>query len=55
MHLTQHLFEDIRAKGVTRNYTTKTFEAMHGPLSVTYHRMTNFKKVEVQVSNYYSI
>jgi len=52
MHLIQHLFEDIEAKGVTRNYTSKTFEKMHGPLGQAYKRLTNFKNVASQVSNY---
>jgi hypothetical protein len=53
MHLIQHLFEDIEAKGVTRNYTSKTFEKMHGPLRNAYKRVTNFKNVAGQVGNYY--
>jgi hypothetical protein len=55
MHLIQHLFDDIEAKGVTRNFTSKTFEKMHGPIREIYLRMTNFKNVGGQVSNYYSI
>lgn len=55
MHLIQHLFDDIEAKGVTRNYTSKTFETMHGPLGKAYQRLTNFKNVAGQVSSYYSI
>jgi hypothetical protein len=51
MHLAQHLFEDIVAKGVTRNYSTKTFEKMHGPLKESYKRRTNFKDVGAQVIN----
>jgi hypothetical protein len=53
MHLATHLFNDIEAKGVTRNYTTKMFEVMHGPLRVTYLRVTNFKAIEGQVCKYY--
>jgi len=49
MHLIQHLFDDIEAKGVTRNYTSKTFETMHGSMGATYLRMTNFKDVGRQV------
>lgn len=52
MHLAQHLFDDIKEKGVTRNYTTKTFEKMHGPLKDSYKRCTNFKNVGGQVSNF---
>lgn len=55
MHLIQHLFDDIEAKGVTRNYSTKPFEKMHGPLGESYERVTNFKDVAGQVSNHYSI
>ena len=54
MHLIQHLFDDIEAKGVTRNFTSKTFEKMHGPLGKTYESVTNFKNVADQVSNDYS-
>ena len=45
MHLTRHLFDDIESKGATRNYTSKTFEKLHGPLGETYERLTNFKGV----------
>ena len=55
MHLVQHLFSDIEGKGVTRNYTSKTFETMHSSMSTTYERATNFKNVGSQVSNNYSI
>jgi len=55
MHLIQHLFDDIMAKGVTRNFTSKTFETLHGRLGVTYRRVTNYKDVTGQVSNYYWI
>lgn len=51
MHLIQHLFNNIEVKGVTRNYMTKTFEKMHGPLGDTYKWVTNFKNVDSQVSN----
>jgi hypothetical protein len=53
MHLIQHLFDDIEAKGVTRNFTSKTFEKMHGPMGDTYKQVTNFKNVAPQVSVYY--
>lgn len=53
MHLIQHLFDDIVAKGVTRNFTTKTFEKMHGPAKESYKRRTNFKNVAIQVSDSY--
>ena len=54
MHLIQHLFDDIEAKGVTRNFTSKTFEKMHGPLGDAYLRLTNYKNVGEQVSVNYS-
>ena len=54
MHLIQHLFDDIEAKGVTRNFTSKTFEKMHGLLGDTYLRLTNYKNVGEQVSVNYS-
>ena len=53
MHLIQHLFDNIEAKGVTRNYSSKPFEKMHGSLGESYRRRTNFKNVGSQVSNYY--
>ena len=49
MHLAKHLFDDIEDKGVTRNYSTKTFKKMHGPLKESYLRRTNFKDVGGQV------
>jgi len=52
MHLAQHLFDDIKEKGVTRNYTSKIFEKMHGPVKESYKRRTNFKNVAGQVSNF---
>lgn len=52
MHLAQHLFNDIEEKGVTRNYTSKIFEKMHGPMKESYQRRTNFKNVASQVSNF---
>ncbi|KAF9783985.1 hypothetical protein BJ322DRAFT_1007764 [Thelephora terrestris] len=54
MHLTTHLFDDIESKGATRNYTSKTFKKLHGPLGETYERRTNFKDIANQVSNYYT-
>lgn len=53
MHLIQHLFDDIEAKGVTRNFSSKPFEKMHGPIGESYVRVTNYKNVAGQVSNYY--
>ncbi|KAG9219806.1 hypothetical protein CCMSSC00406_0009505 [Pleurotus cornucopiae] len=47
-HLYMHLFDDIVAKGVTRNYSTKPNEQMHGPLRRTYQR-TNFRNIAPQI------
>ena len=52
MHLIQHLFDDIEEKGVTRNYTSKMFEKMHGPTKDSYKRRTNFKDVGGQVCDF---
>ncbi|KAG2343754.1 hypothetical protein BDR05DRAFT_975792 [Suillus weaverae] len=43
LHTTMHLFNDIEAKGVTRNYNMKPNEQMHGPLkdSLLFHLPTN--------------
>ncbi|KAG1745062.1 uncharacterized protein EDB91DRAFT_1080570 [Suillus paluster] len=48
-HLAAHLFDDIEAKGVTRNYNTKPNEKCHGPLKESYQRWTNFKNVAPQI------
>ncbi|OSC97911.1 hypothetical protein PYCCODRAFT_1418559 [Trametes coccinea BRFM310] len=49
-HTHQHVPADILAKGVTRNYNTKTFESMHRPLKTAYLERTNFKAVEGQLA-----
>ncbi|KAG1898719.1 uncharacterized protein F5891DRAFT_1129341 [Suillus fuscotomentosus] len=49
LHMIMHLFDDIEAKGVTRNYNTKPNEQMHGPLKDWYQRWTNFKNVTEQI------
>ena len=49
IHTQQHLFDDIVAKGVTKNYNTKVNECMHGPLKEAYQTQTNFKNVADQV------
>jgi hypothetical protein len=49
MHSRKHLFDDIEAKGVTRNYNTKPNEKLHGPLKESYKLRTNFKDVAGQV------
>ncbi|KAK0485508.1 hypothetical protein EDD18DRAFT_1111458 [Armillaria luteobubalina] len=51
VHTQQHLFDDIIAKGATKNYNTKVNESMHGPLKKTYQTQTNFKNVSEQYSN----
>ncbi|KAG2103089.1 uncharacterized protein F5147DRAFT_580627 [Suillus discolor] len=49
IHLAAHLFNDIEAKGATRNYNTKPNEKCHGPLKESYQQQTNFKNVAPQV------
>ncbi|KAJ3019129.1 hypothetical protein NUW54_g162 [Trametes sanguinea] len=48
-HTHQHLFDDIEAKGVTRNYNTKPNEKLHRPLKEAYHLRTNFWDVAQQI------
>jgi hypothetical protein len=55
MHLIKHLFDDIQAKGVMQNFTSKTFEKMHGPLGDALENITNFKDIGTQVSNNYTL
>ncbi|KAG1905179.1 uncharacterized protein F5891DRAFT_1126021 [Suillus fuscotomentosus] len=49
-HLISHVFDDILAKGVTRNYNTKPNEKMHGALRKIYLQRTNFKNVASQIN-----
>ncbi|KAG1856505.1 hypothetical protein C8R48DRAFT_749127 [Suillus tomentosus] len=51
-HSNVHVFDDILAKGATRNYNTKPNERMHGPLRAIYLRWTNFKNVATQIICY---
>ncbi|KAG2128339.1 uncharacterized protein EDB93DRAFT_1096048, partial [Suillus bovinus] len=51
-HLISHIFDDILAKGVTRNYSTKPNEKMHGSLRKIYLQCTNFKNVASQILHY---
>ncbi|KAG1906807.1 uncharacterized protein F5891DRAFT_1238949 [Suillus fuscotomentosus] len=51
-HLSAHLFDNIEAKGVTRNYNTKPNEKMHGPLKDAYQDHTNFKNFAEQILRY---
>ncbi|KAF8166643.1 hypothetical protein K438DRAFT_2065546 [Mycena galopus ATCC 62051] len=48
-HLHQHLFDDIECKGITKNFTTKISESVHGPVRAAYLRQTNFKNVQPQI------
>ncbi|EGO19929.1 hypothetical protein SERLADRAFT_373989 [Serpula lacrymans var. lacrymans S7.9] len=48
-HTNIHVFDDIEAKGVTRNYNTKPNEQLHGPLKDSYQLRTNFKDVAEQI------
>ncbi|KAF6743131.1 hypothetical protein DFP72DRAFT_1102075 [Ephemerocybe angulata] len=48
VHMHVHMPRDIRGKGVTMNYSTKTFESMHKPLKGFYMK-TNFKNVGPQI------
>jgi len=51
IHWIEHAFDDIEAKGVTRNYNMKPNEKLHGPLKKCYLK-TNFKNVAEQVPNH---
>jgi hypothetical protein len=50
MHALVHSFDDIEAKGASRNYNTKPNEKLHGLLKKAYLRRTNFRDVAPQVS-----
>lgn len=52
MHSQLHLFDDIVAKGATRNYNTKTNESRHRPIKRVYIFLTNFKDVAEQVGSF---
>ncbi|KAK0474499.1 hypothetical protein IW261DRAFT_1568476 [Armillaria novae-zelandiae] len=51
VHTQRHLFDDIIAKGATKNHNTKVNECMHGPLKEAYQTQTNFKNVADQIIN----
>jgi 3-deoxy-D-arabino-heptulosonate 7-phosphate (DAHP) synthase len=53
-HSHSHLFNDIKAKGVTRNSNTKPNEQLHGILKA-YYRNTNYKDVDSQVCRMLSL
>jgi hypothetical protein len=50
MHLRVHVFDDIQAKGATRNYNTKVNENLHGPIKDFYEQVGNGKDVDKNVS-----
>lgn len=49
VHLRVHVFDDIQAKGVTRNYNTKVNENLHGPIKDFYEQVGNGKDVDKNV------
>ncbi|KAH9008313.1 hypothetical protein EDB84DRAFT_112461 [Lactarius hengduanensis] len=49
MHALVHSFDDIEAKGASRNYNTKPNEKMHSFLRMLYLNRTNFKNVASQI------
>ena len=55
LHWQLHLFDDIEAKGATRNYNTKPNEKLQGPPKAHYKNRTNFKDVASQVIILFSI
>ncbi|KAH9885840.1 hypothetical protein C8Q73DRAFT_659190, partial [Cubamyces lactineus] len=48
-HTWQHVFDDIRAKGVSRNMDTKPNEKLHGPFKEAYRLCTNRRDVSPQL------
>ncbi|KAG1879315.1 hypothetical protein C8R48DRAFT_744923 [Suillus tomentosus] len=49
LHMLTHLFNDIKAKGASRNYNTKPNKQMHRPLKDWYQERTNFKDFAEQI------
>ncbi|KAG1838310.1 hypothetical protein F4604DRAFT_1997251 [Suillus subluteus] len=49
LHMCVHIFDNIEAKGATRNYNTKPNEKMHGSLKDSYLLRTNFRDVAPQI------
>ena len=49
IHSLQHIFDDIVAKGASRNFNSKTNESLNRPLKRKYFR-SNFKDVAEQVN-----
>jgi len=50
IHWQQHLFDDILAKGATRNFNSKINESLNCPLKKKYI-CTNFRDVAEQVGH----
>jgi hypothetical protein len=48
-HTHHHVFDDIKNKGVTRNFNTKPDEKAHRLLKAFYLFRTNFKDIAPQV------
>ncbi|KAG6808615.1 hypothetical protein H0H92_003492 [Tricholoma furcatifolium] len=48
-HLQSHAFEDIKAKGVLRGYSTRHFEGRHCSYKESYQNSTNFKEYTDQI------
>ncbi|KAK0481054.1 hypothetical protein EDD18DRAFT_1113170 [Armillaria luteobubalina] len=48
-HSHQHIFDEIKAKGIMLNYNTKPNESMHGSFKQSYQHRTNFKNVDEQI------
>ncbi|KAF8274704.1 hypothetical protein EI94DRAFT_1561318 [Lactarius quietus] len=44
MHALVHSFDNIEAKGASRNYNTKPNKKLHGPLKKLYALRTNFSQ-----------
>jgi len=49
MHVLVHSFDNVREKGVSRNYNMKPNEKLHGLLKKCYLMRTNFRDVAPQV------
>ncbi|KAF8263920.1 hypothetical protein EI94DRAFT_1806512 [Lactarius quietus] len=49
LHALLHSFDDVLAKGASRNYNTKPNEKMHGPMKKYYLNRMNFKNVAPQI------
>ncbi|KAG6808950.1 hypothetical protein H0H92_002276 [Tricholoma furcatifolium] len=48
-HLQSHAFEDIKAKGVLRGYSTRHFEGRHRSYKASYQHKSNFKEYTDQI------